>query len=606
MSEQFSAGRVATIFLTVVGSITPFVSTHPGLAGRGNIVSKAEAVSKKYDFIVVGGGTAGLTVADRLTEDPKTTVLVVEHGYFYDANDPNDLRTSRNYNMTSLPIPSLGGKTVPIVVGHCVGGSSAINGQGVHRSTRRDYGTWAELGGPGSTWNWDGLLPSFKKAVNLQEPDPAYAKYFNITYDIPSAWGQYESSRVLATFSPQFGDNRKTMYNALKRVPGIEVPKDISAGTTGLGWYPITMEPEVPYNRSYSRTGHWDGLNRPNYDIMVGMRVNKVLFNGNKASAVRFVPKEGGAPMTVAARKEIILSAGALHTPQILMLSGIGPEKIIREAGLQVKYDLPGVGQNLQDHPTGPLILFEYGNPPPDKPSPFPLDIFRGQGLQASLSLPVVAPDRFEAIARKYASQDISKYLPSSIHPNVLAGQRAIQKILSREMLGKDIPILNYLVGGPPQAIPIQWKITSRGFVTLNTSNPESDPVVDLRSLSNPVDIDLMIALTRFFRTHFARDLAEWNATEVQPGTNVTTDAQLEEVIKSQYNPVAGHHFVGTTAKMPKQLGGVVDEELFVHGVKGLRVADAGIMPLLPGAATQFTVYSIGEKAAALIKEKWS
>lgn len=230
---------------------------------------------------------------------------------------------------------------------------------GVHRSTKRDYDTWAELGGPGSTWTYDGLLSSFKKAMNLQEPDPAYAKEFNITYDIPAAWGQYPSSRVLASFSPQFDDARKTMYKALKKVPGILIPKDISSGTHGLGWYPISMEPEAPYNRSYSRTGHWDGLNRPNYDIVVGMRVNKVLFEGNEASGVRFVPKEGGSPVTVSARKEVILSAGALHSPQILMLSGIGPAKILKEAGIKVKVDLPGVGQNLQDHPTGPTIQFE-------------------------------------------------------------------------------------------------------------------------------------------------------------------------------------------------------------------------------------------------------
>lgn len=217
-----------------------------------------------------------------------------------------------------------------------------------------------------------------------------------------------------------------------------------------------------------------------------------------------------------------------------------------------------------------------------------------------------MAPDRYKSIALKYATQDTAKYLPASTHPLVLAGQRAIQRITAREMLGREVPFLNYLVGGPPLAIPIQWKIASRGSVTLNASNIEADPIVDMRSLSNPLDMDIMIAFTRFFRTHFSRDLAEYNATEIAPGTNVTTDAQLAEVIKAQYNPVAGHHFVGTTAKMPRILGGVVDEELVVHGVKGLRVADAGIMPLLPGGATSFTVYAIGEKAAELIKAKWS
>jgi choline dehydrogenase-like flavoprotein len=117
--------------------------------------------------------------------------------------------------------------------------------------------------------------------------------------------------------------------------------------------------------------------------------------------------------------------------------------------------------------------------------------------------------------------------------------------------------------------------------------------------------MDIMKASVRFYRTHFSGDLAEWQPREVQPGANITTDAQLEDVIKDQFNPVVGHHFLGTTAKMPAHLGGVVDEELFVHQVEGLRVADAGIMPLLPAAGTHHTVFAIGEKAAEMIKEKW-
>lgn len=134
-----------------------------------------------------------------------------------------------------------------------MGGSSAVNGQGVLRATRRDYDIWAELGGFRSkTWTWDGLLPSFRKAMHLQEPDPEYAREWNITYDVAAAWGQYASSRMFATFSNEFGELMKTLYNALKRVPGIEIPRDGAAGSHGLFWYQISMEPK-DQNRSYSR-----------------------------------------------------------------------------------------------------------------------------------------------------------------------------------------------------------------------------------------------------------------------------------------------------------------------------------------------------------------
>jgi choline dehydrogenase-like flavoprotein len=220
------------------------------------------------------------------------------------------------------------------------------------RSTKRDYDTWPNSGVQKSSWTWDGLLPSFKKAMYVPDPDPAYAKEFNLTYD-PAAWGQYESTRVFATFSPQFGDNKKTMYTAIKSIPEIEIPKDINAGTPGLGWYAVSMEPEAPYSRSDSRTGHWDGLHRRNYDIVVGMKANKILFKGKRVSAVRFIPKEGGAAVTVKARREINLSAGALHSPHILMLSGIGPEKALKSLGKQVKVDYQASDKTFRTTPQG-------------------------------------------------------------------------------------------------------------------------------------------------------------------------------------------------------------------------------------------------------------
>lgn len=173
-------------------------------------------------------------------------------------------------------------------------------------------------------------------------------------------------------------------------------------------------------------------------------------------------------------------------------------------------------------------------------------------------------------------------------------------------MLYNNVSFLNYLVGGQPIGSPINFHIASRGTVTLNTTHPQAEPIVDPRALSNPIDIALQIAYLRFFRTHFARDLAEWNVTEVYPGPGVATDAEWEALIREQYHPVVGHHFVGTTAKTPREEGGVVDEELRVYGVRGLRVVDAGVIPTLVGAATQFTVYGVAEKAADLIKGSWA
>jgi choline dehydrogenase-like flavoprotein len=137
----------------------------------------------------------------------------------------------------------------------------------------------------------------------------------------------------------------------MKNMPGMTVPVDSGAGETGLYWYPISQDP-VNYVRSYARTGHWDGINRPNYQLIVGSKVTKIVFDGDTATGVEFVARgaETGPVTTVRARKEVILAAGTVHTPQVLMLSGIGPASHLQEAGIPVKVDLPGVGNNFQDH----------------------------------------------------------------------------------------------------------------------------------------------------------------------------------------------------------------------------------------------------------------
>jgi len=155
-------------------------------------------------------------------------------------------------------------------------------------------------------------------------------------------------------------------YEAWKRVPGLPIPKDGAGGLHGLFWFPLSVDPKTQ-QRSYARLGHWDELNRKNYDIVVGSRVNKVLFKGNKASGVNFVPKEtpSGNVTTIKARKEIIISAGGVHTPQVLQLSGIGPASLLEQAKISVKVDLPGVGSNFQDHPLGPLFEWKCISPYP-------------------------------------------------------------------------------------------------------------------------------------------------------------------------------------------------------------------------------------------------
>ncbi|PSN69416.1 alcohol oxidase [Corynespora cassiicola Philippines] len=572
-----------------------------------NHIQDVSSIKSEYDYVIIGGGTAGLTVADRLSEDGEYSVLVIEHGYFYNASDPGDLRPSRQYNISSIPQQGIGNKTVPIMLGHCVGGSSAINGMAVMRGTKQEYDIWAELGGIGSTWDWDGMLPYFKKAARFIEPSIEMQEKFKIKYDIDAAWGQDEETHLYASF-PNVGSPRiMNIYDAFTKIPGVEVSEDGHGGTHGLFYYPVSVDPKTG-QRSYARTAHWDGLDRDNYEIITGSKVDKILFEENVAVGVTFVPKDPGnateiKQTTVKAKKEVILAAGAIHTPQVLQLSGIGPASLLEQANIPLKYDLPGVGSNFQDHPLGPSVFFRWGTEPP-LPFNFTTPRGIGAGLGAFLSLPVVSPDNFGKIAAKYAEQDLNKISPIGTSSKVLAGYRLQQEIFAREMRLDRVSFSNNLIGGFPGLMPIGLHTTSRGNVAINSLAPEAEPLVDFAALSNPIDLDLMVEYVRFARSVFnSPSLAKYAPTEIFPGNNVTSDEALEEWVRSVYTPF-GYHPVGTAAKMPEELGGVVDEDLLVHGVQRLSVVDASIMPTLIGGTTQFTVYAIAEKAADLIKSR--
>ena len=225
------------------------------------------------------------------------------------------------------------------------------------RGTTEDYDRWGQFfSNSSSEWSWNGLLPYFKKALNFVPPVSEVTKSAEIKYDT-KYWGN-ESGVYAGWPSYQYRDT-SVLFNAFGEIPGVTFPSDSGAGETGVYWYPTFMD---PYNvtRSYSRTGHYDNLNRSNYHLITGSKVNRILLNGTTATGVTFAPVNGGSsnatnstthgPKSVHAKREVILAAGAIHTPQILQLSGIGPKKLLTQANISTVVDLPGVGQNFQDH----------------------------------------------------------------------------------------------------------------------------------------------------------------------------------------------------------------------------------------------------------------
>jgi choline dehydrogenase-like flavoprotein len=339
----------------------------------------------EYDFIVVGGGTTGLTIADRLTESGNYTVLVVEYGYLDDNPtilatggdrddlDPNDVAratATQSYNITTLPIEGLADQRVSVMAAAVVGGASAINGMMLDRGSAEDYDAWVKQAGPtfseeyGKEWGWKNLLPWFMKSATFHPPSDELAAEYQITYDT-SVWGNL--TPLHASYSPFYWKMQKVMFNSFKQVPGVAFPKEGADGNaTGVFWAPGTMSP-ADRHRSYSRTAHYDPVkSRPNYHLLAGWRVTQLTMESDKepqewtATGVLVTPRDGdmpeSGPVSIKAKREIVVSAGTIHTPQVLQRSGIGPRDVIEAANGTVRVELPGVGSNLQDHMHFPMF----------------------------------------------------------------------------------------------------------------------------------------------------------------------------------------------------------------------------------------------------------
>ncbi|KAK0732412.1 hypothetical protein B0T21DRAFT_334565 [Apiosordaria backusii] len=572
----------------------------------GLLPTSIQAAKDTYDYVIIGGGTAGLTVGDRLSESGNYTVLVIEYGYL----EPDGQRPGTVYNITSAPVSGLGNRTFPVVVGCVVGGGSAVNGRVFQRGTTEDYDIWGELGGEGARggWNWADMLRYFKKAIQLTPPKPETAP-FDLRYDT-KYWGRNFTTNhtIFATFGNVISPKIYPFYEAAKKVPGINVSPDGGSGQVGLQYYQASSNPYTG-ERSYSRTGHWDGLNRANYDLLPATRVNKIVIDRNRAAGVQVYPRgEPQKKTIIRARKEVVLAAGTLHTPQILQLSGIGPADLLRRTGIPVKVDLPGVGYNFQDHTFIPEVSFRWSTSPPI-PAHLNISVIDdGLGRTAlglSIGLSVIAPSSFSRIASRYESQSPAAYLPKGTHPTIIRGYRQQQRIYAREMRAKNFSFLRATFSGDPSFVPIVIHPVSRGTVLIDpaaSADIEVEPIVDYRAASNPIDVGVAVEQIKFLRRFITGgELSRYNATEVVPGPGYETDEALARWVRANTIPSV-YHPVGTAAKMPREWGGVVGEDLLVYGVKGLSVVDASIMPTIVAGTTSMTVYAIAEKAADLIK----
>ena len=528
--------------------------------------------SRRFDFIVVGGGTAGCAVAARLSEDPSLRVALVEAG----GSNRNFFVTTPatvaavighqefNWGLSTVPQDALGQRCIPLPRGRLLGGTGSMNGMVYHRGHPRDYEDWASQRLP--NWGWAQVLPYFTRSEHNDDyPASAYHGHTGPMHV------SYVRRPIRMT---------RTYIEAVHSL-GFALCTDFTGpNPEGVGLRQATIHRG---RRVSTATAYLEpALARKNLAVFKNTRVRRVLFEGRRAVGVETALDASGS-VRIEADREIILTSGALHTPHLLLCSGVGDASQLAEFGIAPVAHLPGVGRNLHDHPASPVRVHT--------------DSTETYGLSARTALRAIWNALHYLVAR-------AGPLASNVFESVA---------FLRTSSGLDRPDFQFVFqpANPPPpghwiprghgyaVSPVLLYPNSRGSVRLMSADPEAAPLIDPKLLDHPDDLQRMVRAVRLCRRILrAPPFSKYHAREYQPGADVESNADIESFIRSTTATV--YHPVGT-CQMGVGSDAVVDAELKVRGVDGLRVADASVFPSIVGGNTNAPTIMVAERAVDFI-----
>ncbi len=530
----------------------------------------AAELAQEFDYIIVGAGSAGCLLANRLSANPAHRVLLLEAGgrdnwrwinipvgYLYCIGNPRS-----DWCYTTQPDPGINNRVLGYPRGRVLGGCSAINGMIYMRGQAADYDGWAAQGNPG--WGWDDVLPVFKRVEDHHAGESAF-------HGGSGTWRverQRLSWKVLDAF-------RQAAQQA--GIPSIE---DFNQGDNeGCAYFEVNQRRGVRWTSA--KAFLHPVIRRPNLTVLTGAQARRIVFEGRKADGVRYT--HDGSEKFARAKAEVILSSGSIGSAQLLQVSGVGPGGLLQSLGIPVVHDLPGVGQNLQDHLQLRLI-------------------YKVQGAKTLNTMTATLWGR-SLMGLQYALQ---KRGPLTMAPSQLGAFARSGPEQTRANLEYHVqPLSLEKFGDPLHSFPAMTasvcnlRPTSRGYVNITSPDAAVAPAILCNYLQTPEDLKVAADSIRLTRSIMAQAaLAPYQPQEYRPGALIESQADLEKAAGDIGTTI--FHPVGT-CKMGIDDMAVVDPQLRVHGIRGLRVIDASIMPTITSGNTNSPSIMIAEKGAGFI-----
>lgn len=608
--------RIQLTAIAAVSLVAPVLSA-PANVKRSLTSDVSSVRDRTFDYIVAGGGLTGLTVAGRLSEDRNISVLVIEGGQ-NDSDDPRvyDVRaygqafqTDLDYNITSTPIPWRNNETLPMVAGKTLGGSSSINGGSWTKGAKTQYDLLPSLSGDDS-WGWEGLNPHMLMAECFHPPTSAQiAKGARFE---PEAHGYNGSVQV--SFPPgMFGNIQLPVLNASQLVwEGLRINSDAASGlVNGATMVPDMLHPDQQQNRSSSYTAYIQGAPeaRSNLVVLTGHRVTRIRWRNSTeiaADGVEFQASRDGEVFRAKARREVLLAAGSMQSPQILELSGVGDPTVLERAGVPLVKALRSVGKNLQEQVKTHLTYVPKNTN------------FNGTGPSSAIVYPNVHQLLKNNASAVYAEvmHGLPAYAASLAAAGHVVNANATLNTLRQQvdnLFNQSAAAVEVFFTLSPNIGEVGvdiWNliVLARGTVHVTSNSSWTHPTVEPAYFRHPLDLILQTAGTMQARDVYqTQPLSFLVTTEKSPGLSTlaenATQADWESWVRKTFTSV--WHPIGTLSMMEGDMGGAVDSRLRVYGLGNVRAVDASVLPIQLSAHLSSSLYGIAEKAARTIREDW-